>query len=290
MYFTQTLVTLLSALATVQAVAPPTYSGFTKSFEASFMGKADTLPHPSWSVITGDRNDNNEYQRFTSNKANIRHSGSGSLQIIPRRDSSAPRGWTSARIENKNTITPRAGRITRIEASIRIGGNAAKNKQGIWPAFWMMGDAFRHGASWPGCGEVDIFENINGQNTVFGVAHCDKYPGGACNEPEGLVAGTGLNDDKYHVWRIEFDRRNSDFRKQTMTWYMDGKQYHRVTGQQVNNAAVWATIAQKPLYFILNVSVGGNWVSPEPFKLCIALLTLNSLVRPTPTPTGVLAA
>lgn len=150
MYFTQTLVSLLSILAVADAVNPPTYSGFTRTYMASFMGNAGTLPHPSWTVIKGDRNDNNEFQRFTGNKANLQHSGQGSLQIIPRRDSKAPRGWTSARIESQATITPRAGRLTRVEASIRIGGNAAKNKQGIWPAFWMMGDAFRKGVAWPG--------------------------------------------------------------------------------------------------------------------------------------------
>lgn len=260
---------LLAALAFLAVVTgawnAPTYGGFTRNFNANFVGKKGYQPNSAnWNLIKGDKNDNNEYQRWTADKKNLQFSGEGTLQIVPWRDSKAPKGWTSARIESKYTVTPKAGRITRVEASIRIAGNPANRKQGIWPAFWMMGDAYRKGVAWPSCGEVDILENINGQKTAYGVVHCDKYPGGICNEPNGLVTGTSLPDNKFHVWRLEFDRRNSDYKKQTMTWYMDGKQFHRITGAQINSASVWATLAQKPLYFVLNVSVGGNWV-----RLCL---------------------
>ena len=261
MHFPQLLAALASLAAVAQAVDAPSYSGFTRNFNANFMGAQGSQPNKAkWIIPVGDSNDNNEFQRGTASTTNLRYSNRNTLEIIPLADPSAPKGWTSARLESQYTVTPKDGRLTRVEASLRVGGNSANRKQGIWYAFWMMGEAYRKGVAWPGCGEVDIFENINGQKEGYGVVHCDSYPNGICNEPQGLVDSTTLPDIKFHVWRIEFDRRNSDFKKQTMIWYLDDVEYHRVTGAQVNDANVWATLTAKPLYFIANVSVGGNWV------------------------------
>ena len=257
-------------LATMAAVASawqaPQYNGYSRVWQATFMGPRGTLPHPNnWNIIEGDENHNNEFQRFTSSTQNVLFSGSDTLQIIPRRDSKAPNGWTSARIESKYTILPRDGKITRIESSLRLAGNPRERKQGIWPAFWMLADTYRKGlAEWPGCGEIDIMENINGQPVGHATTHCDVYPGGRCNEPSGLSSGVTLADNQYHVWRVEFDRTKRDFNDQTITWFMDGAQFHKITGRIVGDAAVWATLAQNPMYIILNVAVGGNWVSLSP--------------------------
>ena len=56
----------------------------------------------------------------------------------------------------------------RVEASIQI-----PTSQGIWPAFWMMGD---NGVSWPGRGEIDIMENKGSMpNQVLGTIHGIGY-------------------------------------------------------------------------------------------------------------------
>jgi beta-glucanase (GH16 family) len=295
MFIGKAFIAFSALMAAAEAVDAPVYSGFSRTFHAAFKGAADTLPTTSmWNYALGDGNDNNELQTYTNNKANIRFSGSETLQIIPRRNAAATRGWTSARIESKATVNPPAGKLTRVEAKLRVAGNPAKNKQGMWYAFWMMGNSFRtQNKAWPACGELDLFENINGESKSHGVAHCDVYPGGVCREPEGLVTTTPLLDNQFHVWRIEIDRRNSDWKQQTLIWYADGKQYQKVTGAQINNAAIWATLAQSPFYMILNVAVGGNWVShyfipplcpgSEEHKLTIDI-DIHSPAPPTPTP------
>lgn len=42
---------------------------------------------------------------------------------------------------------------------------------------------------------------------------------------------------------------------------MNDHQFHQIRGDQINDEQVWASLAAKPLFFILNVAVGGNWVS-----------------------------
>lgn len=258
------LVALLQVLTLVSAWEPPVYGNFTRQWSKAFVGKLGQAPDPgTWNVIDRLENFNNEYQRYTNKKANIQFSGQETLQIVPQRDSSAPRGWTSARLESKYAFTPTTSRITRFESSLRIAGNPQKNKQGIWPAFWLLGDSYRtKGVKWPECGEIDILENINGQPVVYGVVHCDKGPGGACNEPNGLVNTTPLLDNKFHVWRVDFNRTVADYKLQSITWYTDGKQFHRITGADVGSFAIWQTLAHSPMFMILNVAVGGDWSGP----------------------------
>lgn len=260
MHINNVFLGLASLSAVAEAWTPPTYTNFNRVWFSSFVGAENELPASSnWNYITGDRNDNNEWQRYTTSSQNLKLSGQNTLQIIPRRDASAPRGWTSARIESKPTVTPADGKLTRIEASVRVGNNAAARKQGIWPAVWMMGDAFRKGTPWPQCGELDLYEQINGQSVVNFVGHCDVYPGGLCQEPVGLVNVANLPDSEHHIYRMEVDRRNSNFRQQKITWYMDGAKVHEITGAVINNSAVWASLAHSPFFFIVNVAVGGNW-------------------------------
>ncbi|KAF7550506.1 hypothetical protein G7Z17_g5665 [Cylindrodendrum hubeiense] len=254
------LVVLFSFLAVAQAWSPPTYSGYRRIWFSSFVGTPGTPPDSTnWNIITGDNNYNNESQTYSSNKVNLRRTSKHTLQLVPRKNVKVAKGWTSARIESKYTFTPAVGKITRFESSLRLGGNAAVHKQSIWPAFWLLGDSCRKGVKWPGCGEIDIMENINGQNTGFGSMHCDVSPGGICNENTGLSSTTSLTFYKYQVWRVEFNRKSSSYKSQYITWYLDGKQFHRVTGAQIGSAAVWKTLCQSPLYTIFNVAVGGYW-------------------------------
>ncbi|CAG9956853.1 unnamed protein product [Clonostachys rosea f. rosea IK726] len=251
---------VLSLASVATAWDSPTYSGFTRIWQDTFPGASGATPNEgNWNIITGDLGVNNELQVYTRSNRNVQISGGNTLQLVPWRDSSQAKGWTSGRMESKYTFTPQNGRITRLEGQLRFGDGATSAKKGIWPAFWMLGNALRTGGSWPSCGEIDIMETINGQLTGYGTVHCDVYPGGICNEGSGIGGSTGIPDQGWHTWRVDIDRTNSNWVNQKVTWYLDGNQFHQVTGSRINNAGVWAAIAQSPLYFIVNVAVGGNW-------------------------------
>lgn len=255
-----TFVTLVTLLSAVTALKPPAYDGFAGKWSDHFDAKADAQPNTSkWNTLATSSVFNNEWQTYTKSKTNIRHTGSGSLQIIPVKDSKAVRGWTSGRIESKYTFTPTPGKITRIESRLRIGGALASKKKGIWPAFWMMGQSYRTGVKWPASGEIDVFENVNGDDICVGVIHCDKSPGGVCNEPIGLPGRVKIRGSGFHTWRVQFDLRKSTWKDQAIIWYRNGSEFHRITGAKVNSQAVWKTLVAQPLYIIFNVAVGGDF-------------------------------
>lgn len=256
------LASLVTLAASANAWGAPGYDGFSLIWQDSFGGSSGQLPNEgNWNIITGDLGVNNEQQVYTRNSANVQLSGGDTLQIVPWRDSSAVRGWTSGRLESKYVLTPAAGELTRVEAVLRFGDNAQANKQGIWPAWWSLGDSIRNGVAWPACGELDIMEQVNGELIGHGTVHCDVYPGGICNEGNGLGEAIGMPDLSWHTWRLELDRRSGNFADQAITWFMDGQQFHQITGSSIGNANVWASLCQSPIYFLLNVAVGGNWVS-----------------------------
>lgn len=77
---------------------------------------------------------------------------------------------------------------------------------------------------------------------------------------EILLCITSIPSQSWHTWRVEIDRRNSNYLSQTMTWFVDGNQFHQVSGSRIGSTSVWASLAQSPLYIIFNVAVGGGWV------------------------------
>lgn len=124
----------------------------------------------------------------------------------------------------------------------------------------MLGDSIRHGVSWPNCGEIDIIETVNGELLGHGIVHCDTSPGGICGEGTGISSSTPINSQSWHVWRLEIDLRPEGRDDQTIAWSLDGAEFHRVLGDRINRADIWSALTRKPLFFILNVAIGGNWV------------------------------
>ncbi|KXX74013.1 Beta-glucanase [Madurella mycetomatis] len=257
MRFTPFAPLLLILAPLVAAWDAPSYGGYRLVWSDNFAGSSGSLPNENnWHIIDGNLGVNNELQTYRRNTRQVQTSGGNTLQLIPWRDGSE---WTSGRIESRYTFTPQPGRRTMAEAQIRFGGNPVHTKQGMWPAFWLLGDSIRSGTGWPGCGELDIMETVNGQLTGYGTIHCHVYPGGICNEPTGRGASVPLPNQEWQRWRIVWDRTSNNWRSETITWFMNDHQFHQIRGDQINNEQVWASLAAKPLYFILNVAVGGNW-------------------------------
>ncbi len=247
------------------ASVPPPDSGWTQVWADDFTGSAGTLPSSSnWIFDIGHGYPGGpanwgtgEIAAHTNNPANVSVDGAGNLRITPLRDSAG--NWTSARIETQRSdFRPPSGGVLRIEGRIQmpnVTGNAAL---GYWPAFWALGSPFRGNYwNWPGIGEFDIMENVNGINSVWGVLHCGVAPGGPCNENNGIGASRtcpGAScQSAFHTYRFEWDQSVTP---NQLRWYVDGQQFHSVSQNQLP-ADTWNQMTSHGYFIILNVAMGG---------------------------------
>ena len=109
---------------------------------------------------------------------------------------------------------------------------------------------------WPNDGEIDIWEQIDMQNTAYHTIHSNwTYNLGNKNAPQSSFSES-CDMAKWHTYGLEWIDG-------LLTWYVDGKKvgsYARSTDQNALNKGQWPF--DKPFYLILNQSVGnGAWAA-----------------------------
>ena len=181
---------------------------------------------------------NNELEFYTDRVENSRLEN-GSLVIEARSEAFGNQAYTSARLKTQGLVAWKYGRI---EARIQI-----PRGQGLWPAFWMLGDNFSQ-VGWPACGEIDIMENIGREpGRVHGVVHGPNYSGANGIGGEYNLS-TGAFADDFHVFAIEWHAA-------AMQWFVDGTLFRTVLPSDLPGPWVY----DHPFFIILNVAVGGYW-------------------------------
>jgi beta-glucanase (GH16 family) len=218
------------------------------TWQDEFEGRAGTpVDGGKWGFdIGGSGWGNNELQYYTDSTSNVALDGRGHLAITARRENPANYQchygacqYTSARIKTAGKFTQRYGRF---EARIKV-----PKGQGIWPAFWMLGDNIG-GVGWPNSGEIDIMENVGkAPNTGHGTVHGPGYSGGG-GIGGSRTLGAPLGDD-FHNFAV-------DWSPDLIVWTLDGSEYFRITPASPNGRQ-W--VFDHPFFMILNVAVGGNW-------------------------------
>lgn len=186
-----------------------------------------------WNFELGLPPGNHEQEYYKAQNATV---ANGNLVITAKREQVGNQLYTSARMTTQNKFTASSGLI---EARIKIPLGA-----GMWPAFWMLG-ANINTVSWPRCGEIDIMEHINADNTLYGTMHWD---GGGGHVQYGLTT-TIINPGNYHVYAITWDASS-------INWYVDGVQY--VSGNIANNVNNTGAF-HLPFFILLNLAVGGDF-------------------------------
>ncbi|MCU1267820.1 MAG: Hydrolase [Acidobacteria bacterium] len=230
---------------TVHATNPAVWSlAWSDEFDGPNGSAVDSA---KWSFdIGGGGWGNNELETYTNRPANAAVQG-GSLVISALKETytgadNITRSYTSARLLTKNKFTQTYGRF---EARIKIPYG-----QGIWPAFWMLGDNI-DSAGWPTCGEIDIMENIGREPAiVHGTIHGPGYSGGS-----GITASYSLSApqrfaDDYHTYAVEWEPN-------VIRFYVDGLLYRTRTPADLPAGRQW--VFNHPFFIILNVAVGGGF-------------------------------
>lgn len=226
-----------------------------------FNGLDGSSPDPKkWTYDIGaDGNGwgNNELEYYTNSRRNV-SIRKGMLVITAVKErytgpSVAPDGppagevtrdYTSARIKTQGLFAQTYGRF---EARIKL-----PRGQGMWPAFWMLGvDIEKTG--WPGCGEIDIMENIGKEpSKVHGSIH---GPGPAGKGTDDMTAiytlpGQARFSDAFHVFAVEWEPKMIRF-------YVDNHLYETATPAGLPHGTGW--VFNHSFFLILNLAVGGDW-------------------------------
>lgn len=233
--------------------APPTIT-WALVWSDEFDGPAGSrIDDTKWNYDLGDgcQNGNcgwgnSEKEYYSSATDNISLTGDGQLAIVAR---VAPPGlscyygvcrYTSAKITTRGKMTAEPGRV---EARIKLPAG-----QGLWPAFWMLGNGFPT-TPWPACGELDIMENKGSESIVSSSAiHGPGYSG---NTPfahrQTLPTGT-LSD--FHVFAVEWDSESARF-------FVDNIPHYIVARESLERYG--RSILSQSYFVILNLAVGGHF-------------------------------
>ncbi len=226
---------MTGALLLLSVLAPK----WELTLNQTFDGPKGKAPDPAvWGRDLGPAPYNNELETYTDGNANAFLDGQGHLVIEARKEPKEGRAYTSARLKTEGKFAQRYGKM---EARMML-----PRGRGIWPAFWMLGADIGK-ASWPGCGEIDILENIGKHpDTVYGTLHGPGYSGGA--GIQNKVDDTTLST-AFHKYAVEWT-------PEKIVWLFDDKPFHTVEAKDVGNKK-WPF--EQPFFIILNLAVGGGF-------------------------------
>lgn len=254
-------------MAPRRAAQLPFAKAWQTVFAADFRGPAGApLPQQDWLIDTGHcypgcpapNWGTGEVESMSADPANVALDGAGSLRITPIR--AADGSWTSGRVETRRTdFAAPPGGVLRISATLTLPEVGATEGAGYWPAFWALGSGVRDGTQpWPGGGEIDVLEALNGRPSLWSTLHCGSLPTGPCREPGGVGSGelpcpacaVGA-----HEYSVEVDRSRSP---EQIRWSVDGAEVFHVDADRVDPVA-WDAAVHHGFFVVFDVAIGGSF-------------------------------
>ena len=181
---------------------------------------------------------NNELQGYTDKKDNI-YISSNNLVIKGIKESHGKANYTSGRINTSGKYSWRYGRF-------EIRAKVPKQK-GVWPAIWLLSDTISEDG-WPKCGEIDIMEHINTEDTIYGTVHSQEYNHMTNTQIGGNTTVENL-DSAFHTFGLEWN-------SESLVWFIDDSVYHRVNKKDYFEKD-WPF--DNNYFLIINQAIGGFW-------------------------------
>jgi len=223
-----------------------------------------------WNIeVNGDGGGNNELQYYCEKGVTLGvepTTGKHCLVLTATKESYKGKTCTSGRVNSKNKMTYTFGKI---EARIKF----PKTANGLWPAFWQMGNNYDE-VGWPLCGETDIIEL--GHQSAFKKGTQERYFNGA------LHVGSAWNSVWSDAQAVTWDYSVEDtFHIVSMVWtptsidmYMDAvsEPYFHADLEHAESAEYDRKVVfGKPNLIIANLAVGGNFPGINDIKKVTAL-------------------
>jgi beta-glucanase (GH16 family) len=257
-----------SAVAT-QVFSPNIASGtlvWSDEFANSTASPAEPNP-ATWTYDTGTNCcGNNEWEDYCSWNSSVAPCNpaspnafvgtDGYLHIVAQQTTPggfAPGDFTSARLKSEGLFSFQYGRI---EARLQL-----PESQGMWPAFWLLGNNIST-INWPACGELDVMEHIDGDDTPFG----GPPSGGAApgyDWTQSSIHGTGLNGGTPYTTTgfsaAAWHTYGMIWSEGQIQYYVDSPTniYETFTPSSPGGGT-WP-FDQGPQFILLNLAVGGSW-------------------------------
>ena len=211
-----------------------------------------------WNIeVNGDGGGNNELQYYCNKGVSMGvepTTGKKCLILTATKEDYQGKKCTSGRVNTKNKMTYTYGKIA---ARIKFPQTA----NGLWPAFWQMGNNFDQ-VGWPKCGETDIIEM--GHQNAFSKGTQNRFFNGAlhigrawnadwCDAQEATWSYS--LQDTFHIVSMEWTPTSIDM-------YMDNvatPYFHADLEPNEDADYNRQFVFGKPNFVIANLAVGGNF-------------------------------
>lgn len=219
----------------------------------NFDGSA--LNRDYWNVeVNGSGCGNNELQYYVDNADNVAVRD-GNLVITARRQDYDGHAFTSGRV---NTCGKVGFTYGIVEARIKL----PKTANGLWPAFWMMGDDIKE-CGWPACGETDVLEmgHADGimdgtQERLFnGALHWGVSTDKHCQQVAAGKHQSSLQDGEFHIYTVVW----TPTRIEMFVDNADKPYLSAAIGKNSDKHAFF----NKANFLLFNLAVGGDFKHPQ---------------------------
>ena len=189
---------------------------------------------------------NQELQAYDAAHVSVGKDGDKSVLIL-----TAERKGNKIYSGRINSKGKKSFKYRKIEASIKLPQTA----NGLWPAFWMMGD---NNMPWPQCGEIDIMEMgqengiINGTSETYlntAIHYGTDYESGHRQEYHADNVSQSLQDGKYHTYLLEWNENS-------LTVSIDGTKFYTFDISKVSGRYEYF---HHNFYILFNLAVGGSF-------------------------------
>lgn len=252
----------LPAIAAEPQVGTGETDGYKLVWQDLFDGEKLNLDR--WNIeVNGDGGGNNELQYYTARPENVSvgddGEGNGCLILTAKKEVYNGKQCTSGRITTKNKIAFKHGKI---EAAIKLPQTA----NGLWPAFWMMGNDFDQ-VGWPRCGETDIME-FGHQNGIKNGTQ-DRFFNGACHwgtawndhrqYSRDRTNSYSLQDGEFHIYTCIWDQDKISMYVDMDTHPEMGPYYEMTIPETTTDQTHPGYYFHKENFILFNLAVGGNF-------------------------------
>ena len=216
----------------------------SKQWKLVFTEDFNTFDNSVWTKETHEPGwVNNELQEYIEECVSVGKDGDKTVLVLTAKREGDK--FYSGRVNSKGSF-----QYGKVESSIKL----PKTANGLWPAFWMMGD---NDKEWPACGEIDIMEM--GEKAGIANNTTEAYINSAIHygpDVEGheqifqtKTMEKSLQDGNYHVYSLEWNENElivkvDDILIKTFNIGPDSGRFEYFNDK---------------FYFLFNLAVGGDF-------------------------------